>query len=108
MSYYAGQYYGSQHYSARHYGSSVVVVVPPATYYDKLGALGYTGTLPDRQAQYICMPGVPDAMNDCMRKHLNSLGYVGGCVQEMIAAKSRAEGFSSPSEMWIIQGLIPL
>jgi len=106
--YYKSPYYNSDYYSSDYYDNSAGgVVLTGPTYYDKLGELGFTGTINDRQAQYICAAGGIDAMNDCMRKHLNSLGYSGD-VQEMIAQKSRSEGFTSPSEMWIIQGLIPL
>jgi hypothetical protein len=106
--YYKSAYYGSDYYSSDYYNNSAGgIVLTSPTYYGKLGELGYVGCLPDRQAQYICTPGVFNGMNDCMSLHLSSLGYTGG-VQEMIAQKSRAEGFTSPSQMWIVQGLIPL
>ena len=106
--YYKSPYYNSNYYSSNYYNNSAGgVILTGPTYFDKLGELGYVGTINDRQAQYICIPGDPDAMNDCMRKHLNSLGYSGN-LQEMIAEKSRVEGFNSPTEMWKIQGLIPV
>ena len=105
--YYKSPYYSSDYYSSDYYNNSAGVVLTSPTYYGKLGELGFTGVLADRQFQFICTFGGPDVMNDCMLKHLRSLGFTGG-VQEMVAQKSRSEGFSSPSQMWIVQGLIPL
>ena len=105
--FYKSNYYASAYYRSNYYDGTGGLLPAAETYYGKLGDLGYTGSLPDRQAAYLKAQGYTGAMNDIMRLHLRTLGY-NGVVQEMIAAKSRAEGFSSPSKMWIVQGLIPV
>ena len=76
-------------------------------YYGKLGELGFSGTIDDRQKAYLVSLGYTGQMNDCMRLHLRNLGYSDE-VQTMLVEKSKVEGFSSVSEMWVKYGLIPL
>ena len=75
-------------------------------YFDKLGSLGYTGTLQDRHCKYLAGLGYTGQMNDVMKRRLVDLGY-SSTVQDGLKEKATAEGFSSVSEMWNIQGMIP-
>lgn len=104
--YYRSNHYSSNHYRSNYFDGSGGLSFESELYFDKLGELGFTGALPDRQKSYLMSLGYSGAMNDCMREHLRGLGYSQG-VQEMLAEKSRLEGFLSVSEMWIKQGLIP-
>lgn len=90
------------------WGSSWGSVTTSERYFDKLGDLGYTGSLDDRQKAYLRDQGYSGAMSGAVVQHLTSLGYTVQGVNSKLKAKATAEGFSSVNEMMRKQGMIPL
>ncbi len=76
-------------------------------YFDKLGELGYTGTLADRQLKYLGDQGFSGGTAKRKRAHLLSLGYSGGATSKMLKEKTDAEGYVTVSEMMVKTGMIP-
>lgn len=76
-------------------------------YFDKLGELGYSGTLADRQYQYLDSFGLTGATSRRKKDRLLALGYSGGSISKMLKEKTDAEGYKTVSEMMVKTGLIP-
>ena len=103
--FYASNYYASNYYKSLYYRDTGAV---PSTgrYYDRLGDLGFVGTINDRQYAYLKSLGFTGAHNDCMKQHLEALGYVGS-MNAKLQQKAQAEGNTSVNDMLHKQGLIP-
>jgi hypothetical protein len=101
--YYASQYYRNQYYT----GTSGDGVVLTGRYFDRLGQLGFVGTLDDRQKAYLQSLGFSGSMDDCVKQHLSNLGYTGS-KNSCLLQKALIEQSNSISEMMRNQGLIPL
>lgn len=74
-------------------------------YYDRLGSLGYKGSLMDRQMAYLGDLGYQGANSKRSIERLKGLGYTGS-ITNMMKQKSVAEGFDSVGQMMVKTGLI--
>ena len=104
--YYNSQFYTSNYYSSQYYNNSSGVVLA-GRYIDRLGQLGFSGAMCDREAGYLKSLGYIGAQSDCKKQHLESLGYNGG-LSDMLRQKATAESAQSVSRMMKEQGLIPV
>ena len=109
MSYYRSNFYGSNYYSTNYYvGTGGGPITPTSdNYFDRLGELGFTGSLSVRQFDYLTNQGVSGATSKRKFEHLRNLGYTGRTVSEMLKQKTEAEGFITVGEMMYKTGLIP-
>jgi len=112
MSYYASNYYSSNYYLTTYYvgtsGGGSGPIFTSDTYYNKLGELGYKGSLADRQFQYLRDLGYTGPQSTRQRDRLRDLGYPGPTASMLLKQKTDAEGFRCISEMMTKTGLIPV
>lgn len=81
-------------------------VVTGETYYDRLTNLGYTGSLSDKQAEYLRDQGYNGSAGDMARDLLTDEGYDGNTLAEKLKQKADAEGYDSIEELMKKKGFI--
>ena len=77
-------------------------------YYDKLGELGYSGSLADRQFKYFTDNNLERSTSERKFQHLRTLTYTGLTISEMLKQKTDSEFFDTVGQMMYRTGYIPI